>query len=114
MTSPHDRPTAAELVESVREWIERDVMPAVEGRLQFHARVAVNSLDIVLREFDLGPGQTQRHAGRLARLGYPDDASLAAAIREGRHDDDLGGLVAELRGAVEDKVRVANPRHLLD
>lgn len=114
MTSPHDRPTASELVESVREWIERDVMPAVEGRLQFHARVAMNSLDVVLRELDLGPGQAERHADRLARLGYPDDAALAAAIREGRHDDNLAALVAELRGAVEDKVRVANPRHLLD
>lgn len=114
MTSPHDRPTAAELVESVREWIERDVMPAVEGRLQFHARVAVNSLDIVLREFDLGPDQAHRHAERLARLGYPDDEALATAIREGRHDHDLSAVIAELRGAVEDKVRVANPRHLLD
>ena len=114
MTTPHDRPTAAELVESVREWIERDVMPAVEGRLQFHARVAVNSLDIVLREFDLGHDQAARHAERLARLGHADDASLAAAIRQGHHDADLGAVLAELRGAVEDKVRVANPRHLID
>lgn len=112
MTSPHDRPTAAELVESVREWIERDVMPAVEGRLQFHARVAVNSLDIVLREFDLGPAQRERHDERLARLGHPDDASLAAAIRRGAHDADLAAVLAELRGAVEDKVRVANPRYM--
>jgi len=114
MTEPHDRPTVAELVESVREWIENDVMPQVEGRLQFHARVAVNSLDIVLRELDLGPEQAARHAERLARLGHTDDASLSAAIREGRFDGDLGAVLAELRGAVEDKVRVANPRHLRD
>lgn len=114
MSAPHDRPTAAELIESVREWLESDVMPQVEGRLQFHARVAVNSLDIVLREMDLGPAQQARHAERLARLGHTDDASLAAAIRQGRHDDDLAAVIAELRGAVEDKVRVANPRHLLD
>lgn len=114
MTAPHDRPTTAELIESVREWLENDVMPQVEGRLQFHARVAVNSLDIVLREMDLGPDQQARHAERLARLGHADDASLAAAIREGRHDGDLTAVIAELRGAVEDKVRVANPRHLRD
>lgn len=113
MSAPHDRPTAAELVESVREWLEREVMPAVDGRLQFHARVAVNSLDIVLREMELGEHQGVAHAGRLAALGHPDDASLAAAIRAGDHDDDLAGLLSALRPSVEDKVRVANPRHLL-
>ena len=112
MTAPHDRPTPAELVESVREWLERDVLPAVDGRLQFHTRVAVNSLDIVLRELDLGPAQETAHAERLAALGHEDDASLAAAIRAGDHDDDLLSLVRALRPSVEDKVRVANPRHL--
>ena len=112
MSAPHDRPTAAELVESVREWLERDVIPAVEGRLQFHARVAVNSLDIVVREMSLGVDQERSHAARLAALGHPDDASLSAAIRNGDHDDDLAGLLAALRPSVEDKVRVANPRHL--
>ena len=45
--APHDAPSAAELVEAVREWLERDVMAATEGRLRFHARVAVNVLSIV-------------------------------------------------------------------
>ncbi len=112
MTAPHDRPSTAELIESVREWLERDVVPGVEGRLQFHARVAINSLDIVLREMSLGAEQESSHRARLAALGYDDDASLAAAIRAGEHDDDLGGLLAALRPTVEDKVRVANPRHL--
>lgn len=111
MSAPHDRPTTAELVESVREWLERDVMPAVDGRLQFHTRVAVNSLDIVLREMALGGDQERAHAARLEALGHPDDASLAAAIRNGDHDDDLSALLAALRPSVEDKVRVANPRH---
>ena len=44
MSAPHDRPTAAELVESVREWLERDVLAATNGRLQFHTRVAMNVL----------------------------------------------------------------------
>ena len=113
MSAPHDRPTTAELVESVREWLERDVMPAVEGRLQFHTRVAVNSLDIVLREMELGSGQEKVHVERLAALGHSDDVSLAAAIRAGDHDTDLAGLLRALRPSVEDKVRVANPRHLL-
>ena len=32
-----DRPTAVELLEAIREFLEQDVMPAVEGRVQFHS-----------------------------------------------------------------------------
>ena len=35
----HGRPTAAELVEAVREFLENDVFPEAEGRVQFHTRV---------------------------------------------------------------------------
>ena len=44
---PDDRPTAAELVDAVTEFLERDLQPALEGRLGFHTRVAVNALKIV-------------------------------------------------------------------
>ena len=37
--NPHDMPSAQQLVESVREWLERDVMAQTTGRLQFHTRV---------------------------------------------------------------------------
>ncbi len=53
---PHDVPTAAELVEAVREYLERDVMTSTEGRVQFHARVAVNVLKMVERELAVGVG----------------------------------------------------------
>jgi hypothetical protein len=112
MAEPHDVPTARELVEAVREWIERDVMSAAEGRLGFHARVAVNVLAMVERELDLGAHQQVRHAERLAALGVLDDAELAAGIRSGRFDDRLDEVRALVRAAVEDKLRVANPRYL--
>ena len=47
---PHDMPTSRELVESVREWLERDVLTGTTGRLQFHTRVAINVLAMVERE----------------------------------------------------------------
>ena len=37
--SPHDVPTAAQLIESVREWLQNDVLAATSGRIQFHSRV---------------------------------------------------------------------------
>lgn len=112
MTAPHDRPTAIELLEAVREWMERDLLPGIDGRLQFHTRVAMNVIDIVRREIELGPDQQERHRAVLDALGASDDAELAAAIRAGEHDSDLGMLLERLRPVIEDKLRVANPRYL--
>lgn len=112
MSAPHDRPSAAELVEAVSEWIERDILPAVEGRLRFHARVAVNALAIVERELAAGAEQAAAHAARLAQLGVADDAELAARIRAGDLDDRLDEVRALVWASVRDKLAVANPRYL--
>jgi hypothetical protein len=112
VTEPHDIPTAAQLVEAVREFLERDVMTATEGRVQFHARVAVNVLGMVERELALGGGQAVEHAAGLASLGVADEAGLARAIRDGGLDDRLGEVTAFVRRTVEDKLRVANPKYL--
>jgi hypothetical protein len=112
MGAPHDDPTVAELVESVREWIERDVMPATEGRLSFHARVAANVLKIVERELQAGGVHAARHHDRLASLGVADDAELAEAIRTGRLDDRLDEVREVVRQSVIDKLSVANPRYM--
>src|SRR5437660_12627214 len=96
----HDMPDAAGLVEAVREFLERDVMAATEGRVQFHTRVAVNVLGMVQRELDLGPAQAAAHAAALARLGLSSEAELARAIREGRLDDRADEVVAVLRQTV--------------
>jgi hypothetical protein len=113
MTAPHDRPTAAELLEALHEWMERDLLPGVDGRLQFHTRVAINMVDIVRRELELGPDQEVQHQEVLASFGMNDDAELAAAIRDGAFDANLVDVLNRLRPVVEDKVRVANPRYLL-
>ena len=76
-TAVHDRPTAVELVEAVREWIEGDVRAGTEGRLAFHTRVAANALRMLERELALEPALSQAHRERLATLGCADD-ELAA------------------------------------
>lgn len=112
MTEPHDRPSAIELLEALREWMERDLLPGVDGRLQFHTRVAINMVDIVAREIELGAGQQSIHDEVMRALGVANDAELSAAIKSGEHDSDLLGLLGALRPVVEDKVRVANPKYL--
>lgn len=111
MTEPHDRPTAAELVEAVREFLERDVMDATDGRIRFHTRVAVNALHIVHRELEVGAAQAAAHRDRLAALGFADDVELAAAIRRGDLDDRYDEVKAAITASVDDKLAVANPKY---
>lgn len=109
---PHDVPSAAELVEAVREYLERDVMKATEGRVNFHARVAVNVLNMVQRELEMGTAQADAHAQRLATLGVASEAELSDAIAQGRLDDRLPEVVAVVKATVRDKLAVANPKYL--
>lgn len=110
--NPHDVPSTGQLVESVREWLESDVLAATDGRLQFHTRVAINVLSIVERELALGAAQCAAHLDRLRALGVADDAALAAAIRSGQLDDRLIEVRALVWQSVRDKLAVANPKYL--
>lgn len=110
--SLHGAPTSAELIEAVREWIERDVMTSTEGRLKFHSRVAINVLAMVERELAIGEQQEADHVDRLTTLGMADDAAFARAIRDGDLDDRLAEVRNILRADVDAKLAVANPKYL--
>jgi hypothetical protein len=84
MAGLYGRPTAAELVAAVAEFLETDVRQSTSGQVNFHARVAANALRIVEREL-LDTSDSDAHAA-LAGLGFADEAALAAAIRAGELD----------------------------
>ena len=111
----HDRPTAGELVAAVKEYLERDVMPATEGRVAFHARVAVNVLGMVERELALGAVQDAEEHDRLVALLGRDGTVreltevLARGIRDGSLDVPWSDVVESVRGTVRAKLEVANP-----
>ena len=115
-----DRPTAMELVVAVREFLERDVMAATDGRVQFHTRVAVNVLNIVARELDqadiLAHGERLRAASLLGHDGdvHGLERELATAIRSGTLDDRLADVRAHVRATVREKLLIANPAYLPD
>jgi hypothetical protein len=115
-----DRPSAVQLVTAVREFLEHDVMTATDGRVRFHARVAVNVLDTVARELELGArfaaGEQQRAAALLGHSGEPDalERELAAAIRSGALDDAEDDVRAHVRATVREKLLIANPGYLPD
>lgn len=110
--SPHDVPSAAQLVEAVRDWLQNEVLRTTDGRLQYDARVAINVLTIVERELALGAAQRAAHAERLNTLGVADDVALAAAIRSGALDDRLDEVRSLVWASVRDKLSVANPKYL--
>jgi hypothetical protein len=110
-----DRPTAIELLEAIREFLEHDVMPSVEGRVHFHSRVAINALGILERELRLGPELDAAERARLAALlGHDADlptltAELARRIRDGSLDDRRDEVVAAVRESLRAKLQIANP-----
>ena len=115
MTGLHNRPTAAELVAAVAEFLESDVRDATgpNGRLadagpvNFHARVAANVLRTVEREL-LDPSAADVTAA-VRDLGYDDEAHLAAGIRAGEVDDRPAELLAALRVLVRHRLTIAHP-----
>lgn len=112
-----DRPTAAELVEAVREFLDEEARPALDGRLAFHARVAANALAIVARELELGGELAEDERARAAALlGHDGDpraleAELATRIRDGSLDDRLDEVTEHVRATVQEKLRIASPDH---
>jgi hypothetical protein len=113
-----DRPSAPELVAAVREFLERDVMAATEGRVQFHTRVAINALGMIERELLLGDEFTAAERARASELlGHDGDPrslerEVAARIREGSLDERMDVVRAHVRQTVREKLLVANPGYL--
>ena len=107
MSGLYGRPTAAELVAVVAEFLDNDVRAAIDGPVNFHARVAANVLRIVERE--LLDQSTDDVTAALADLGFSDEAELAAAIRAGDVDDRPDDVLACLRTVVRRRLDVAHP-----
>lgn len=102
MTQLHGRPTAAELVAAVAEFLETDVKDATSGAVNFHARVAANVLRTVEREL-------LDDSAAPDVLGFTDEPALAAAIRAGDLDDRGAEVTSALRELVSHRLAVAHP-----
>ncbi len=112
-----DMPRANEMLTSVRDFLRNDVMSTTTGRTNFLARVASNSLDIVLRELELGPAHRIREREGLERiLGHSGDLEtlrweLVRALRDGSMVLDRPGLADHLRQTVVTQVAIDQPQY---
>lgn len=126
-----DRPTSVELLEAAADFVESELVPAVQGARQFQARVVANVMRVVAREIKLEDQLVRSEVKALARLLGHDaphlhslndlcaaavsmSEELTTKIRAGEADDsDLRReVLAVVRQSVEDKLRIANPRYL--
>jgi Domain of unknown function (DUF6285) len=126
-----DRPTSVELLEAAADFVESELVPAIQGARQFQARVVANVMRVVAREIKLEDLLVRNEVKALARLLGHDaphlhslndlcaaavsmGAELTSKIRAGDADDGdwRREVLAVVRQSVEDKLRVANPRYL--
>jgi uncharacterized protein DUF6285 len=122
-----DRPTAAELLDAIREFLEDEISPLlVDRRTRFRTLVAVNALKILQREAEEEAQLIRDEACALRALlsadaPLPDaadaqrqlvldlNAELAAMIRRG---DPPARTAEHLRRVGIAKLAVASPEYL--
>jgi hypothetical protein len=122
-----DRPTLAELVIAVREFLETEIAPSLtDSRLKFRTLVAMNALSMITREADLEELLVREDYVRLVALlgrdvGVPAElfklkqqvneamTDLAKRIRSG---DMPLGTFEYLERAIRSTLEVSNPVYL--
>ena len=111
----YDQPTASELLGAVAGFLRDEVSPTLTGRLAFHARVAVNVLEMVRRELALGPAAVEGEAARLKALLGRDgsvadlEAAFCEAIAGDKLDPDDPALIDHLWTTTLDTLAVDQP-----
>jgi aminoglycoside phosphotransferase (APT) family kinase protein len=111
-----DMPRLDELVASVRDHLRADVVPGTSGRLSYLARVGANSLEIALRELELGPAaRAAELAGLHGLFGAGDLPTLrwrlTQGLRDGSIDLDHPGVAAHLRETVVNRLAIDQPKY---
>jgi hypothetical protein len=110
-----NQPTPLDLLEAVREFMEKRVMPRVDEHTAYHTKVAVNALKIVERALTLAPDLEAAERQRLGRLlnrnGDLDELNreLCRQIRERQIDWRNRELLDHLRQTAMGKLTIDNP-----
>jgi hypothetical protein len=87
-----DEPTPVELTKAVADFLRHDITPMIKGHNAFKLRVAINMLDLVVRQLTLEERSDAAEAARLTQLlGMQAplidlNRALAGKIAEGELD----------------------------
>ena len=122
-----DHPTVDELLGAVVGFLRDDVMVNTTGRINFHARVSANALDIIRRELQheeehliaewesldqlLGAEECPEGLASWREATRRRNADLSARVRDGLADEDpmRSRVMAHLGMVVNNKLQVDAP-----
>jgi Domain of unknown function (DUF6285) len=112
-----DEPTPVELTKAVADFLRTDIAPLIAGHQAFKLRVAINALDLVVRQLTLSEASDAAEAERLKQLLGIDGAlvdlnrELAARIASGEIDLKTPDLATHLWQTTMDKLAVDQPNY---
>ena len=115
--SDQEMPGVGELLVSVRDFLRADVVDSSRGRTKFLARVAGNSLGIILRDRSIGGEHRRLELERLRTIFASQDGlldlqwRLVNALRDASIPLDHDGVIAHLRDTVANQVAIDQPRY---
>ena len=107
--------TTAELLLATRDFLREEILPGLDGRNAYLARVALNALGIAVREAEQGARTAGEEHARLCRLlGREGEIEtlrreLCARIRQGEYDADDNALMAHLWTTLRARLAIDNP-----
>jgi uncharacterized protein DUF6285 len=112
-----DEPTPIELTKAVADFLRNDIAPVISGHNAFKLRVAINMLDLVVRQLTLEEGSDAAEAASLAKLLGIDGSlldlnrALADKIASGELDLATPGLSKHLWQTTLAKLAVDQPNY---
>jgi hypothetical protein len=117
---PRPLSPAADILATIRDYLEKEILPGLAGDRWFNVKVSCNMLAAVERELRLGAAAAAEEAARLSALTGQDgpletlNRALAQAIRDGSIAIEDPKLLEHLRRTTADALRINNPQWLAE
>ena len=112
-----DEPTPIELTKAVADFLRSDIAPMIAGHNAFKLRVAINALELVVRQLTLEQGSGTAESERLVKLLgvegslLEQNRALAEKIAKGEVDLNTPGLPEHLWQTTLAKLAVDQPNY---
>ena len=112
-----DEPTPMELTKAVADFLRSDIAPMIAGHNAFKLRVAINALELVVRQLTLEQGSGTAESERLVKLlgvegsMLEQNRALAEKIAKGEVDLNTPGLPEHLWQTTLAKLAVDQPNY---
>ena len=110
-------PSKEDLIVSIIEFLENDVIQELKGQKRFHAHVAKNSLNIVLRQLKLEEVSSEKEKDRLSKILKTDktikemNKILCSKIDNNNIDIDNNELIDHLFKTTMEKLEIDQPNY---